>query len=448
MTPPAEHAHPAEAAARRRAIVLRVVRAAFFILMITFSLLAALQQQQSDSKIFTPDTSWWVPVGLFLAVAVFLYGAAIAVDIATPQKKIATITGVMFGIIAGVLATAALGFIIDLLLESWVQDAKAVDALKPIVNFVKVLMGITFCYIGVTTVLQTQDDFRLVIPYVEFAKQIRGVRPLLIDSSVLIDGRIIDIAGTGFLQAPLIIPRFVVAELQTLADSQDSLKRAKGRRGLDYIARLQRTPRIDVSVDETPVPGKSADQMLVEMARTMPALILTTDVALAQVARIENIGVLSINDLANALKSSVVAGESISVKLLRAGEQPGQAVGYLPDGAMVVAENGEPLIGKVADLTVISSLQTSAGRLIFARHVAPQREGGAPQGPADSDRPHQDAADTTNPADGPAQGPAAEGPEVQSHDEPPGSKPPEKGGGTPPQGHRPLRPGTPRNPRR
>ena len=206
------------------------------------------------------------------------------------------------------------------------------------------------------------------------------MRPLLIDSSVLIDGRIIDIAGTGFLQAPLIIPRFVVAELQTLADSQDSLKRAKGRRGLDYIARLQRTPRIDVSVDETPVPGKSADQMLVEMARTMPALILTTDVALAQVARIENIGVLSINDLANALKSSVVAGESISVKLLRAGEQPGQAVGYLPDGAMVVAENGEPLIGKVADLTVISSLQTSAGRPIFARHVAPARAA-RPRGP-------------------------------------------------------------------
>jgi uncharacterized protein YacL len=456
MTPPAEQPHPSEAAARRKAIVLRVVRAAFFILMVTFSLLAALQQQQSDSKVFTPDTSWWVPVGLFLGVAVVLYGTAIAVDLATPQKKIATITGVMFGIVAGVLATAALGFIIDLLLESWVQDAKAVDALKPIVNFVKVLMGITFCYIGVTTVLQTQDDFRLVIPYVEFAKQIRGVRPLLIDSSVLIDGRIIDIAATGFLQAPLIIPRFVIAELQTLADSQDNLKRAKGRRGLDYIARLQRTPRLDVTVDETPIPGKSADQMLVEMARLMPAVILTTDVALAQVARIENISVLSINDLANALKSSVVAGETLSVKLLKAGEQPGQAVGYLPDGAMVVAENGESLIGHVAQLTVISTLQTSAGRLIFARHTPPAREGdagthtssaGSPNTPSAPASPTMSAGPIA-PADGAAAAPAGEQPGApEADDAARETRPPERDGPFP-GAQRPLRPGTPRNPRR
>ncbi|CAG1006162.1 putative PIN and TRAM-domain containing protein YacL [Phycisphaerales bacterium] len=366
---------PAEAAERQQAMILKVVRVAYLILMATFASLAVIQAA-SDPLSSDVTWRWWAPV-LF---ASFMFGLAIAVDLLTPRKKIATIMGVLVGVIAGMLATLAIGFVIDLLLQSWVPESEALKVLKPAVNSVKILVGITLCFLGIVTVLQTKDDFRLVIPYVEFAKQLRGVRPILIDTSILIDGRMADVAATGFIQAPLVIPRFVVQELQLLADQGDSMTRAKGRRGLDIVTKLQRSPKLDVTIDETPVPGKAVDQMLVELARSMPALILTSDVGLARVASIQNVGVLNLNDLANSLKSALVPGEQMTLKLLRAGEQPGQAVGFLPDGTMIVVEDGAPRIGQVAALTVTSSLQTSAGRLIFARLAEPVTPGNSGSG--------------------------------------------------------------------
>lgn len=469
---------PEEAAERRKAIVIRVVRAAFLVLMVTFSLLAALQQQQSDKPFFDSGTRWWVPMLISLVVAVFLFGSAIAIDLATPKKKISTITGVILGIVAGVLATVAIGFIIDLLLESWVQNSKAIEIMKPLANFLKVLIGITLSYIGVTTVLQTQDDFRLVIPYVEFSKQIRGVRPMLIDTSALIDGRFADVAATGFLQAPLVIPRFVVAELQALSDSTDTAKRAKGRRGLEFISKMQRTPRLDVTIDESKLPGKAVDQMLVELARMMPAVVITTDVGLAQVAKIAGVTVLNLNDLANALKSSLVPGEVVNVRLVRPGEQPGQAVGYLPDGAMVVAENGSEVIGRNVDMVVTSSLQTSAGRLIFARipedspsftstdadpqsasveqakdHASATNQSfQATHSPSIQALPADVASSQTSstqpipPVSAPQPSPTAAQPQQQSSDPTPESQ--TRSPFPPSTTFRPTRPGSPRNPRR
>jgi len=474
MTIPLEDLRPAEAAERRKSNVLRVVRAAFLVLMVTFSLLAALQQQQSAKPLFQSESRWWLPMLVSMVLALILVVAAIALDLATPKKKISAITGVIMGIVAGVLATVALGFIIDLLLESWVQNSQVLEVLKPLANFIKVLVGLTLSYIGVTTVLQTQDDFRLVIPYVEFAKQIRGVRPLLIDTSALIDGRFADVAATGFLQAPLVIPRFVVAELQTLADSSDPMKRAKGRRGLEFTSRLQRTPRLDVTIDESPVPGKAVDQMLVELARTMPAVIVTTDVALSQVAKIAGVAVLNLNDLANSLKSSLIPGEVLTVKLIRAGEQPGQGVGYLPDGAMIVAENGAGRVGQTVELMVTSSLQTSAGRLIFARipenslmdAASSFRPGsspddaGAPVNAANGLTPAPDtevARPTSVARDTPADNGASPLTPHSSGDSPDTASAPPLPGNEgnqprspfpPPKSFRPTRPGTPRNPRR
>lgn len=450
MSLPTEQLNPAEAAERRKAIIIRVVRAGFLILMVTFALLAALQQQQSDKKVFSPDVRWWMPVGVSLAVAMVMFAAAVLIDFATPKKKISMITGVMLGIIAGVLATAALGFVIDLLLESWVQNAQALDVLRPVVISFKVLIGLSLCYIGVTTVLQTQDDFRLVVPYVEFAKQIRGVRPMLLDTTMLIDGRLVDVAATGFLQAPIVIPRFVINELQTLADSQDPLKRAKGRRGLEFTARLQRTARLDVTIDETPVPGKAVDQMLLDRARTMPAILVTSDVALAQVAKIENISTLNINDLANAMKTSLVPGESLQVRLIRPGEQPGQAVGYLPDGTMVVTENGASRLGQAVDLTVTSSLQTSAGRLVFAKITESQAPAATATESSVDPKLTNESAPFVPAQDLP--------PEGADRDNAPTDTDPVPRADTgvksarspfpPPQAFRPTRPGTPRNPRR
>ena len=429
MSTSLEDLRPTEAADRRRTIVLRIVRAAFVALMITFALLAALQQQQSEKRLFLSESGGWMPVIASISVAAILIVVAIAVDFATPKKKISTITGVIFGILAGVLATAALGFIIDLLLESWVQNKDAIDVLRPVANSLKVLIGITLSYIGVTTVLQTQDDFRLVIPYVEFAKQIRGVRPLITDTSALIAGRLPDVATTGFLQAPIVIPRFVIVELQALADSDDPLKRAKGRRGLELAAKLQRIPRLDVTIDERPVSGIGVDQMIIELARLMPAFVVTTDVALAQVARLNGIAVLNINDLANAIKTAAIPGQTVTVQLMRPGEQPGQAVGFLPDGTMVVAEHAATLIGSTVDLVVSSSLQTSAGRLIFASLVS----------------------SASSPAQHASEVPAAEAESLDEGDaasgdvDQPGAP---RGPFPPPKAFRPTRPGTPRNPRR
>ncbi len=356
-TSPTAELHPIEAAARQRAVLLRFVRAGFFILLVTVAILNAAS---STAKV---GIVWWVPV----LVAVILLGAAFVADFSTPNKKISAISGAFLGILAGMLATLALTLVMDLLLQALVQDPKVLEALAPFVSLLKVMLGITLCYLGITTVLQTQDDFRLVIPYVEFAKQIRGPQPLVLDSSALIDARIVDLCQTGIIQTPVLVPRFVIGELQTLADSADKLKRAKGRRGLEIIARIQRLAALDLTIDETVVPGKAVDQMLVELARMTPATIVTTDSALNRVAAIHGVKVLNLNDVANALKPSLVPGEQLTLTLIKPGEQPGQGVGYLDDGTMVVAEDGAGHVGEQVTLAVTSSLQTSAGRLIFGR---------------------------------------------------------------------------------
>jgi uncharacterized protein YacL len=437
---PAQHvpAHitplsPHEQAQRQRALLLKIVRAVFAVLVTTFTGLAIYNALSSridgEGESLGLPTSTWV-IG---AAALLMVASVLAVDKLTRYKKISMIAGTMLGALAGLLATLALGGLLDLLLQSWVPDKQAFDALRPLVFSVKLIMGICLTYLGVITILQTQDDFRLVIPYVEFSKQIRGVRPVLIDTSSLIDGRIADIAATNFVQSPLVIPRFVVQELQTLADSADALRRSKGRRGLDVITKLQRQGTVDVSIDDTFVAGKAVDQMLVELAKATQAMVLTGDVALARVATIHAVPVLNLNDLANATRMSLVPGEAITLRLMKPGEQRGQGVGYLPDGTMVVAEDGGQHIGETVTMTVTSSLQTSAGRLIFARIGAETEDDGAAAHAAALSQP-----------DAPQTGPAT-APHAGSGDPEPG-RPPRSP--FPPKPPASIRQGTPRNPRR
>jgi len=411
--------------------------------MVTFTMLAVLRGMGNAARYDGVPDRWYVMV----IVATVLFGIAMAVDLLAPRKKISTITGILVGILAGMIATLALGWVLDLVLESWVPESEALKALKPAVNSLKVILGITLCYIGVSTVLQTQDDFRLMIPYVEFAKQVRGVRAVLMDTSVLIDGRIVDIASTGFIQSALVIPRCVIAELQLMADSSEPMTRTKGRRGLDIITRLQRAPRLDLTIDETPVTSKAVDQALVELGRAMSAIIMTLDVGLARVANIQNVPVINLNELANALKSSLLPGEAVTIKLVRQGEQHTQGVGYLPDGTMVVAEDGGGRIGDTVTMTVTSSLQTSAGRLIFARIGTASPEFAPPEATATAPSPASPAptppaaaahVETEPPAsaDGGALGPI------------PGNQPRPVRSPFPPKAPASLRSGTPRNPRR
>ncbi len=419
-----------------RFAVLRITRLSFLALFVVVVTLSALY--------FQPDKAvpkeWPRIAMVILAIAFVIASLVGAVDLLTRKKKIGAVIAVFFGVVAAMLATVALGSVVDLLGSLYEIDPK-------INNATKVLLGIALAYLAVTTILQTQDDFRLVIPYVEFAKQIRGTKPLILDSSALIDARIVDIASTGLIQSPVIVPRFVILELQRLADSSDRLSRAKGRRGLDMVTRLQRLGTIAVSIDELPVPGKGVDQMLIEFARLSPGLIVTTDLGLARVAEIQKIGVINIHELANALKPALVPGEQIAVVLVREGEQQGQGVGYLDDGTMVVAEGGAHLLGQRVDLTVASNLQTAAGRLIFAK-IAPGREPEAPK-PAPTAASASNGTHTDTIENAEAGGPPAEAPPEEatvSTSKP--AEPPRPRSPFPPNPPRSVREGTSRNPRR
>jgi uncharacterized protein YacL len=193
-----------------------------------------------------------------------------------------------------------------------------------------------------------------------------GGEPKLLDTSVIIDGRILDIIGSGFLEGPLLLPRFVLRELQLIADSGDALKRTRGRRGLELLARLQELAPIEI-VERDPEGIAQVDAKLVRLAQERGAKLVTNDYNLNRVAHVEGVAVLNINELANAVKPVLLPGEELRVAVIREGRESHQGVGYLDDGTMIVIENGRRLIGETVDVSVTSALQTNAGRMIFAR---------------------------------------------------------------------------------
>jgi uncharacterized protein YacL len=206
---------------------------------------------------------------------------------------------------------------------------------------------------------------------VEFSKELKGARPLLLDTSVIIDGRIADIAETRVIESPVIVPRFVLAELQSIADASDKLKRNRGRRGLDILNRLRGGEEFEIRILEADVPSveraDEVDEKLVALARHLDGRVVTNDYNLNKIAQLHGVTVINVNDLANALKPIVLPGETMTVRIIRPGEETGQGVGYLEDGTMVVAEQGRDHIGDDISITVTSVLQTSAGRMIFGR---------------------------------------------------------------------------------
>ncbi|MBC5816411.1 MAG: TRAM domain-containing protein [Candidatus Eremiobacteraeota bacterium] len=192
--------------------------------------------------------------------------------------------------------------------------------------------------------------------------------PKIVDTSVIIDGRITEIVESGFLEGPLILPRFVLRELQLIADSLDSMKRTRGRRGLEVLSKLQEFTSVQISERDYPdVVGAAVDAKLVRLAQELRGKLLTNDYNLNKVAHVEGVTVLNINELANAVKPIVQPGEELNVQVIREGKEQHQGVGYLDDGTMIVVENGRRLVGETVDVAVTSVLQTVAGRMIFAR---------------------------------------------------------------------------------
>lgn len=226
----------------------------------------------------------------------------------------------------------------------------------------------TFGYLGMMLAMRSnRDEFALIIPYVRFTRETTQHEPLVVDTNIIIDGRIADLCQTGFVSRSLIVPRFVLGELQTLADSRDSLKRERGRRGLDLLNQLQRSRDIELTIHDTN--GDSdlpIDARLVRVAKVLQARLLTNDNALCQVARLQQVPALNLADLAHALRPAVTAGDEIQLQLVKEGRESHQAVGYLPDGTMIVVNHARPYLGTTSPVVISSALQTGGGRLVFA----------------------------------------------------------------------------------
>lgn len=296
----------------------------------------------------------------------------IAFDVFLPRKSLAAIAGLFFGLVVGMVIAFGLSLVIDLLIEANVGGVDLTGtSTESFVSALKLALGVVCCYLAVSFVLQTKDDVRFVIPYVEFSKETKGAKPMVLDTSVIVDGRIADIAHTNILDSELVVPRFVLQELQTIADSNDKLKRNRGRRGLDMLNKLQTNDSIDIHIlevkPERSAADASVDEMLVDLAKQLGGKVVTNDYNLNKVAQLRGVTVININDLANALKPVVLPGETMCIKVIKPGEEPGQGVGYLEDGTMVVAEGCRGRIGDNVDITITSVLQTSAGRMIFGR---------------------------------------------------------------------------------
>jgi uncharacterized protein YacL len=300
--------------------------------------------------------------------AIALAAGVVTIDISTRHKKLSAVSGVFLGLVAGLLAAYALSFVVDLVgVYAAPENLQQREAFLDLLRGVKVVIGLVTCYLGISLVIQTKDDFRFVIPYVEFAKQVRGFRPVLLDTSVIVDGRILDIIQTRVIQGVLIVPKFVLEELQLIADSADRLKRARGRRGLDMLQKLQANPFIEVALEEHEAEGANVDQKLISLGEVMRARVMTNDYNLNKIATLRGVEVINLNDLAKAMRPVVLPGEHMTVKVVKPGESASQGVGYLDDGTMVVIENARDAIGQEVDLTVTSTLQTSAGRMIFGK---------------------------------------------------------------------------------
>jgi uncharacterized protein YacL len=233
-----------------------------------------------------------------------------------------------------------------------------------------------FSYIGIILAVRSnKEDFSLIIPYVRFSPQNKPDNLMLLDTSVIIDGRIADLIEMKFLEGLIIVPRFVLRELQQVADSADPIKRARGRRGLEMLNRIQRNTNIEVRIHDGDFPEeKEVDGKLVRLARNLNARLFTNDYNLSKIAELQKINCVNLHEVAKTLKVILLPGEILHLKVVREGKDKGQGVGYLPDGTMVVVTNGQPHIGQQVEAQVQTLLQTGAGIIVFAEIKSPAVE--------------------------------------------------------------------------
>jgi uncharacterized protein YacL len=336
-------------------MLLWLLRGTFIAIIIGMATSFALQYMRPEEQDSTRN------VILVFAQVLGIGVLTVATDMLIRNKQITTVSAVYFGLIVGLVMGTLLSMVLEPLMGEYAGAMPRV----------RIVITLICCYFSVSTLLQTKDEFRFIIPYVEFSKQIKGGRPLVLDTSVIIDGRIADICDTRIIDTKLIVPRFVLQELQHIADSGDKMKRNRGRRGLDMLKRMQTNPKVELQVHEANLAElrevQKVDERLVVFAKAMGARVVTNDFNLNKIAQLQGVEVINLNEIANALKSVALPGEILQVKLVKPGDQIGQGVGYLDDGTMVVVEQGRSAIGQEVGITVTSVLQTNAGRMIFGR---------------------------------------------------------------------------------
>lgn len=332
--------------------LLNVIRMFFLLLASFIGVSVALGESPEN---------WWYAGWVGAIFGLGFASIMIVLDLMLQGISIRSFSHGTFGLLVGLLC-AWLVTRIGFFKAGWVEQFELAG------NIFNLCIFLGFGFIGVMLALRSKrEEFSLLIPYVRFRQDSLQDLPTLLDTSVIIDGRVPGICETGFLGGSLVVPRFVLDELQKMADSPDELKRGRGKRGLDCLNFLQGDGAFEVKIHEEDFDqGLSTDQKLVELADILSARILTNDANLGDVARLKGIDVLNLNELATSLRPIVSPGDELELELVKEGRDAHQAVGYLPDGTMIVVNHGKPHIGTSQSVVVGGAVQTSAGRLIFA----------------------------------------------------------------------------------
>ncbi len=273
------------------------------------------------------------------------------------------------GVSLRLFSSATFGLFLGWLFSQLLLASKLFIAVPPHWQWVIALIVYsTFGYLGMMLAIRSnREEFALVIPYVRFRQATVQDAPLLVDSNIIIDGRISEICGTGFLSTSLVVPRFVLGELHRLSESHDALKRERGRLALSRLARMQADPKLHVTIHEIePDVDTPVDIQLVKLATMLDARLLTNDANICQIARMQGVPVLNLHDLAKALRPQLATGDELHLPLVKEGRDAHQAVGYLPDGTMIIVNHARPHLGKTVPITIASTVHTNAGRLFFA----------------------------------------------------------------------------------
>ncbi len=337
-----------------------VMRALFLLACASIGYQVSAKQQE--------NVLWGILTGLAIGLIV------IVLEILLSKRPIQSISAIVFGLITGCLLAILFHTIFQLVVTQEFAERLKFPTEHELNTLALVSLAVICCFMCVMVIYKTRDRFRFIIPYVEFQKEEKGARPILIDTSAVIDGRLADLCDTHVFDSTLIVPKFVLHELQHVADSADRLRRNRGRRGLEMLQRLQRDERVSIQIhDGRSARGSTVDSKLVSLGSQLQARILTCDYNLCKFAELQNVDTINVNDLANSLRPTVLPGEELSLKVFRPGDEPGQGVGYLSDGTMVVVEQGRERVGQTINIVVTSTLQTSAGKMVFGRIRAEHR---------------------------------------------------------------------------